>query len=46
MIRSNVHLTPHQFAALRQLAQSTGLTLAEIIRRAVDEYLAKHGDAQ
>jgi predicted DNA-binding protein len=41
MIRTNVHLTPRQHDALRALAESTGLPLAEILRRAIDAYLAR-----
>jgi hypothetical protein len=36
MIRTNVHLTAQQIKALRQQSQKTGLTVAELIRRAVD----------
>ncbi len=39
MIRVNIHLTNQQLEKLRQLASKTGLTVAEIIRRAVDIYL-------
>jgi hypothetical protein len=39
MIRVNFHLTERQLAALRRLSRSTGLTIAELIRRAVDASL-------
>lgn len=40
MIRVNYHLTEGQAAALRELSRRTGLTVAELIRRAVDDYVA------
>lgn len=39
MIRVNYHLTDSQLAALRKRSSKTGLTVAELIRRAVDAYL-------
>ena len=39
MKRVNYHLTEEQIRRLQSLAERTGLTVAEIIRRAVDEYL-------
>jgi hypothetical protein len=39
MIRINTHLTEIQLKILRQLAEKTGLSVAEHIRRAIDEYL-------
>ena len=39
MIRVNTHLTKRQQEKLRQLASKTGLTVAEIIRRAIDAYV-------
>lgn len=36
------HLTEQQIERLRAEADRTGLTVAEIIRRAVDAWLAKH----
>jgi hypothetical protein len=41
MRRVNYHLTEQQLQALRQLAEKTGLTVAELIRRAVDDFLKK-----
>jgi len=43
MIRVNFHLTDRQIAALRAMSRSTGLTVAELIRRAVDQYLKRTG---
>jgi predicted DNA-binding protein len=39
MKRVNYHLTEEQISRLQSLSGDTGLTVAEIIRRAVDEYL-------
>jgi len=41
MIRRNVHLTERQIERLQLLAKKTGLTISELIRRAMDEYLNK-----
>jgi predicted DNA binding CopG/RHH family protein len=40
--RYNVHLPSHQIAALRKIAEEKGMTVAELIRRAIDEWLAKN----
>lgn len=39
MTRRNVFLADPQYAALEKLATKTGLTVAELIRRAIDDYL-------
>ena len=39
MVRVTYHLTEKQQAALRKLAEKTGLSVAELIRRAVDALL-------
>jgi len=39
MIRVNFHLTQQQLEKLRRESKDTGLTVAELIRRAVDEAL-------
>ena len=44
MIRTNIHLTEKQLEALRKLSEDTGLTVAEHIRRAIDEYLETKSD--
>lgn len=44
MIRINIYITKNQMEALRRLAQN-GLSLSEHIRRAIDEYLAKHKES-
>jgi predicted DNA-binding protein len=42
MIRTNVHLTKQSREKLEALAAATGLPVAELIRRAIDAYLAKN----
>jgi predicted DNA-binding protein len=39
MKRVNYHLTDLQLKKLKALSKKTGLTVAELIRRAVDAYL-------
>lgn len=39
MVRVNFFLSEQQVAALKALAKRTGLTVSELIRRAVDAYL-------
>lgn len=39
MIRVNIHLTQRQLEKLRKESKDTGLTVAELVRRAVDEAL-------
>jgi hypothetical protein len=41
MKRINIHLSPKQIASLKAKAKASGLTVAEIVRRAVDIFLAK-----
>jgi hypothetical protein len=43
MIRRTYHLTAQQVKALVSLARKTGLSVAELIRRAVDLLLEKEG---
>ena len=40
MIIRNIHLTKLQLERLKKLSKDEGLTIAELIRRAIDEYLA------
>lgn len=40
MTRTNLHLTDAQLAALRKLAKRTGLSVAELVRRAIDAFLS------
>lgn len=46
MNRQHVHLTDRQLAALRALANRTGLSVAEHIRRAVDDYLRQQRETK
>jgi predicted DNA-binding protein len=39
MKRVNYHLTEAEITRLQTLSNKTGLSVAEIIRRAIDEYL-------
>ncbi len=39
MIRRNIHLTEEQIELLQQLAKRTGLSVAELVRRAIDRYV-------
>jgi predicted DNA-binding protein len=39
MERTNIYLTKPQLEKLRKLAIESGLTVAELVRRAIDKYL-------
>lgn len=41
MKRVNYHLTEKQIERLEELSERTGLSVAELIRRAIDEYMKK-----
>lgn len=41
MERTNIHLTEKQLKALNDLVEETGLKRAELIRRAIDEFLGQ-----
>jgi len=41
MKRKLHHLTEQQIKRLKKLSKETGLSVAELIRRAIDEYLDK-----
>ena len=43
MKRVNYHLPIRQLQAMRELSKQTGLTVAELIRRAIDVYLTHEG---
>lgn len=40
MKRTNLYLTEKQLERLQQIAHAEGLAMAEVVRRAVDAYLA------
>jgi len=44
MQRVNYHLTAKQLESLRSLKKDTGLSVAELIRRAVDKYIKEQGE--
>lgn len=39
MKRVNYHLTSQQIETLKEIAKNTGLTVAELIRRAIDKFI-------
>lgn len=39
MIRVNIHLTKQEIEGLKRESQKTGLTVAELVRRAIDKAL-------
>jgi predicted DNA-binding protein len=41
MKRTNIHLSEQQLKRLEQQSRKTGLSVAEIVRRAIDDYLEK-----
>jgi hypothetical protein len=41
MKRTNVHLTVQQLKALERMSKTSGLSVAELIRRAVDAFLVR-----
>lgn len=50
MVRVNYHLTKQQVAKIKEISADTGLSVAELIRRSVDEYIRakekKKGDSE
>lgn len=40
-VRRQIYLTPQQVKRLASLANLTGLSISEIVRRAIDEYLKR-----
>lgn len=42
MKRTNIHLAPDQIDRLKKLAGRKGITVAELIRRAIESYLERH----
>jgi predicted transcriptional regulator len=41
MKRTNIYLSEPSVGKLQELAKQTGLSVAELIRRAIDEFLKK-----
>lgn len=41
MVRTNIYLTQPQVSRLRDQAEASGLSVAEIVRRAIDSYYDK-----
>jgi len=44
MTKYNVYLPPQQIEALREISDEKGVPAAELIRRAIDEWLAKNAN--
>lgn len=42
MRRTNMYFTTPQMDKLSRLSDETGLSVAELVRRAVDDYLKRH----
>lgn len=42
--RTQIYLTEEQRRRIDQVTSSEGIPMAEVIRRALDEYLEEHGD--
>ena len=45
MIRTQIQLTEEQSREIRSIAQRENTSMADLIRRAVDDWLARYGDA-
>ena len=43
LVRKQIYITPVQDKAVKRLAQQQGTTEAEILRKALDQFLAKEG---
>ncbi len=43
LVRKQTYITPAQDRAVKRLAQQQGTTEAEILRRALDQFLAREG---
>jgi len=46
LVRKQTYITPAQDRAVKQLAQQQGTTEAEILRKAIDQFLAREGLAE
>ncbi len=45
LVRKQTYITPTQDRAVKRLAQQQGTTEAEILRKALDQFLAKEGNS-
>ena len=43
LVRKQLYITPDQDMAVKRLAQQQGTTEADILRRAIDQFLARQG---
>ncbi|TMF47599.1 MAG: hypothetical protein E6I32_09460 [Chloroflexi bacterium] len=43
LVRKQTYITPAQDRAVKRLAQQQGTTEADILRRAIDQFLARQG---
>lgn len=43
LVRKQIYITPAQNRAIKRLAQQEGITEAEVLRRALEQFLAKEG---
>ncbi len=46
LVRKQTYITPSQDRAVKRLAQQQGTTEAEILRKALDQFLASEGIAE
>ncbi len=44
MVRTQIQLTEEQSRQIRSIAEENNKSMAEVIRRAVDDWLARYGD--
>jgi len=44
MLKASFYLTRNEMAALKRMKRKTGLPVAELIRRALDEFISQHQD--
>jgi len=44
MMRMNITLPPRQHAYIRRVANDKGISLAEVVRRIIDEHISKEDE--
>ncbi len=44
MVRTQIQLTEEQSRQIRSIAEENSTSMAEVIRRAIDDWLARYGD--